>query len=97
MRLTAPTPLQVGTGGDSHTRFPIGISFPAGSGLVAFAAATGVMPLDMPESVLVKFSGTMQPGITLRDLVHAIPYQAKQVSQQQHACLGSHDDDSRWW
>ena len=65
-----------GTGGDSHTRFPIGISFPAGSGLVAFAAATGVMPLDMPESVLVRFSGTLQPGITLRDLVNAIPYQA---------------------
>mmetsp|Transcript_24118 Transcript_24118/g.64700 ORF Transcript_24118/g.64700 Transcript_24118/m.64700 type:complete len:899 (+) Transcript_24118:22-2718(+) len=71
-------PDTVGTGGDSHTRFPIGISFPAGSGLVAFAAATGVMPLDMPESILVKFTGTMQPGITLRDLVHAIPYQAKQ-------------------
>jgi aconitate hydratase 2 / 2-methylisocitrate dehydratase len=71
-------PDTVGTGGDSHTRFPIGISFPAGSGLVAFAAATGVMPLDMPESVLVKFSGTMQPGITLRDLVNAIPYQAIQ-------------------
>jgi aconitate hydratase 2/2-methylisocitrate dehydratase len=71
-------PDTVGTGGDSHTRFPIGISFPAGSGLVAFAAATGVMPLDMPESVLVRFSGTMQPGITLRDLVHAIPYQAIQ-------------------
>jgi len=69
-------PDTVGTGGDSHTRFPIGISFPAGSGLVAFAAATGVMPLDMPESVLVRFSGTMQPGITLRDLVHAIPYVA---------------------
>lgn len=67
-------PDTVGTGGDSHTRFPIGISFPAGSGLVAFAAATGVMPLDMPESVLVKFKGEMQPGITLRDLVHAIPY-----------------------
>ena len=67
-------PDTVGTGGDSHTRFPIGISFPAGSGLVAFAAATGVMPLDMPESVRVRFSGTMQPGITLRDLVHAIPY-----------------------
>ncbi len=65
-----------GTGGDSHTRFPIGISFPAGSGLVAFAAATGVMPLDMPESVLVRFKGTMQPGITLRDLVNAIPYYA---------------------
>lgn len=66
-------PDTVGTGGDSHTRFPIGISFPAGSGLVAFAAATGVMPLDMPESVLVRFKGEMQPGITLRDLVHAIP------------------------
>eukprot|EP00933_Yihiella_yeosuensis_P028115 TRINITY_DN2191_c0_g1_i6.p1 TRINITY_DN2191_c0_g1~~TRINITY_DN2191_c0_g1_i6.p1 ORF type:complete len:902 (-),score=272.75 TRINITY_DN2191_c0_g1_i6:323-3028(-) len=66
-------PDEVGTGGDSHTRFPLGISFPAGSGLVAFAAATGTMPLDMPESVLVRFSGTMQPGITLRDLVHAIP------------------------
>jgi aconitate hydratase 2 / 2-methylisocitrate dehydratase len=71
-------PDTVGTGGDSHTRFPIGISFPAGSGLVAFAAATGTMPLDMPESVLVKFTGTMQPGITLRDLVHAIPYAARQ-------------------
>ncbi len=69
-------PDTVGTGGDSHTRFPMGISFPAGSGLVAFAAATGVMPLDMPESVLVRFKGEMQPGITLRDLVHAIPYQA---------------------
>jgi aconitate hydratase 2/2-methylisocitrate dehydratase len=67
-------PDTVGTGGDSHTRFPIGISFPAGSGLVAFAAALGVMPLDMPESVLVRFKGTMQPGITLRDLVNAIPY-----------------------
>ncbi len=66
-------PDTVGTGGDSHTRFPMGISFPAGSGLVAFAAATGVMPLDMPESILVRFSGTMQPGVTLRDLVHAIP------------------------
>merc|ERR1711981_1448022 len=66
----------VGTGGDSHTRFPLGISFPAGSGLVAFAAATGSMPLDMPESVRVRFSGTMQPGVTLRDLVHAIPYYA---------------------
>lgn len=66
-------PDTVGTGGDSHTRFPLGISFPAGSGLVAFAAATGVMPLDMPESVLVRFKGEMQPGITLRDLVHAIP------------------------
>ncbi len=71
-------PDTVGTGGDSHTRFPMGISFPAGSGLVAFAAATGVMPLDMPESVLVRFKGEMQPGITLRDLVHAIPYQAIQ-------------------
>jgi len=66
-------PDTVGTGGDSHTRFPMGISFPAGSGLVAFAAATGVMPLDMPESVLVRFKGKMKPGITLRDLVHAIP------------------------
>ncbi|WP_406666010.1 bifunctional aconitate hydratase 2/2-methylisocitrate dehydratase [Gallaecimonas sp. GXIMD1310] len=71
-------PDTVGTGGDSHTRFPLGISFPAGSGLVAFAAATGVMPLDMPESVLVRFKGKMQPGITLRDLVHAIPYFAIQ-------------------
>ncbi|MDD9823232.1 MAG: bifunctional aconitate hydratase 2/2-methylisocitrate dehydratase [Gammaproteobacteria bacterium] len=71
-------PDTVGTGGDSHTRFPIGISFPAGSGLVAFAAATGVMPLDMPESVLVRFSGELQPGITLRDLVHALPYAAIQ-------------------
>ena len=71
-------PDTVGTGGDSHTRFPIGISFPAGSGLVAFAAALGVMPLDMPESVLVRFKGTMQPGITLRDLVNAIPYVAIQ-------------------
>ncbi len=71
-------PDTVGTGGDSHTRFPMGISFPAGSGLVAFAAATGVMPLDMPESVLVRFSGELQPGITLRDLVHAIPYYAIQ-------------------
>ena len=71
-------PDTVGTGGDSHTRFPVGISFPAGSGLVAFAAATGVMPLDMPESVLVRFKGKMQPGITLRDLVHAIPYYAIQ-------------------
>ena len=68
----------VGTGGDSHTRFPLGISFPAGSGLVAFAAALGVMPLDMPESVLVRFKGKMQPGITLRDLVNAIPYAAIQ-------------------
>ena len=72
-------PDTVGTGGDSHTRFPLGISFPAGSGLVAFAAATGVMPLDMPESVLVRFSGQMQPGITLRDLVNAIPYAAIQT------------------
>ena len=72
-------PDMVGTGGDSHTRFPIGISFPAGSGLVAFAAATGVMPLDMPESVLVRFTGKMQPGITLRDLVNAIPYIAIQT------------------
>ena len=71
-------PDTVGTGGDSHTRFPIGISFPAGSGLVAFAAATGSMPLDMPESVLVRFKGQMQPGITLRDLVNAIPYAAIQ-------------------
>lgn len=71
-------PDTVGTGGDSHTRFPIGISFPAGSGLVAFAAATGVMPLDMPESILVRFKGEMQPGITLRDLVNAIPYAAIQ-------------------
>ncbi|HET9049737.1 MAG TPA: bifunctional aconitate hydratase 2/2-methylisocitrate dehydratase, partial [Chiayiivirga sp.] len=69
-------PDTVGTGGDSHTRFPIGISFPAGSGLVAFAAATGVMPLDMPESVLVRFKGELQPGVTLRDLVHAIPLYA---------------------
>ncbi|OYW82373.1 MAG: bifunctional aconitate hydratase 2/2-methylisocitrate dehydratase, partial [Asticcacaulis sp. 32-58-5] len=69
-------PDTVGTGGDSHTRFPIGISFPAGSGLVAFGAATGVMPLDMPESILVRFKGALQPGITLRDLVHAIPYYA---------------------
>ena len=72
-------PDTVGTGGDSHTRFPIGISFPAGSGLVAFAAATGVMPLDMPESVLVRFKGQLQPGITLRDLVNAIPYYAIQA------------------
>lgn len=71
-------PDTVGTGGDSHTRFPLGISFPAGSGLVAFAAATGVMPLDMPESILVRFKGEMLPGITLRDLVHSIPYFAIQ-------------------
>ena len=67
-------PDTVGTGGDSHTRFPIGISFPAGSGMVAFAATLGVMPLEMPESVLVRFSGKLNPGITIRDLVHAIPY-----------------------
>ena len=71
-------PDTVGTGGDSHTRFPMGISFPAGSGLVAFGAALGVMPIDMPESVLVRFKGEMQPGITLRDLVNAIPYAAIQ-------------------
>lgn len=71
-------PDTVGTGGDSHTRFPLGISFPAGSGLVAFAAALGVMPLDMPESVLVKFTGKLQPGVTLRDIVNAIPYAAMQ-------------------
>ena len=69
-------PDTVGTGADSHTRFPIGISFPGGSGIVAFAGVTGSMPLTMPESVLVRFSGKMQPGITLRDLVNAIPYQA---------------------
>jgi len=74
-------PDTVGTGGDSHTRFPIGVSFPAGSGLVAFAAAMGVMPLDMPESVLVRFKGQMQPGITLRDLVNAIPYAAIQKGE----------------
>ena len=74
-------PDMVGTGGDSHTRFPLGISFPAGSGLVAFGAALGVMPLDMPESVLVKFKGELQPGITLRDLVNAIPYAALQTGQ----------------
>ena len=74
-------PDTVGTGGDSHTRFPIGISFPAGSGLVAFAAAMGAMPLDMPESVLVRFKGKMQPGITLRDLVNAIPYAAIQKDE----------------
>merc|ERR1711982_100577 len=72
-------PDTVGTGGDSHTRFPIGISFPAGSGLVAFGAATGIMPLDMPESVLVRFHGDIQPGITLRDLVQAIPWTAQQM------------------
>ena len=93
-------PDTVGTGGDSHTRFPIGISFPAGSGLVAFGAATGVIPLDMPESVLVRFKGTMQPGITLRDLVHAIPYYAikeghltvAQTGQEEHL-LRSHPRD----
>ena len=74
-------PDQVGTGGDSHTRFPLGISFPAGSGLVAFAAALGSMPLDMPESVLVRFTGEMQPGITLRDMVNAIPYAAIQSGE----------------
>lgn len=74
-------PDTVGTGGDSHTRFPLGISFPAGSGLVAFAAALGVMPLDMPESVLVRFSGKLQPGITLRDIVNAIPWVAIQQSK----------------
>jgi len=74
-------PDMVGTGGDSHTRFPLGISFPAGSGLVAFGAALGVMPLDMPESVLVRFKGEIQPGITLRDLVNAIPYAALQTGQ----------------
>ena len=72
-------PDTVGTGGDSHTRFPIGISFPAGSGLVAFAAATGVMPLDMPESVLVRFKGELQEGITIRDIVHSIPYFARKL------------------
>ena len=72
-------PDTLGTGGDSHTRFPIGISFPAGSGLVAFAAATGIMPLTVPDSVLVKFKGEMKSHITLRDLVHAIPYVAKQM------------------
>ncbi len=71
-------PDTVGTGGDSHTRFPVGISFPAGSGLVAFAAALGAMPLDMPESVLVKFTGELQPGVTLRDIVNAIPWVAMQ-------------------
>ena len=75
-------PDTVGTGGDSHTRFPIGVSFPAGSGLVAFAAATGVMPLDMPESVLVRFSGTLQAGITLRDLGYN-PYR-RECSAHRH-------------
>ena len=77
-------PDTVGTGGDSHTRFPIGISFPAGSGLVAFAAATGVMPLDMPETVLVRFKGELQPGVTLRDLVNAIP-----LTRSSRACSRS--------
>jgi aconitate hydratase 2/2-methylisocitrate dehydratase len=93
-------PDTVGTGGDSHTRFPIGISFPAGSGLVAFGAATGVMPLDMPESVLVRFKGKMQPGVTLRDLVNAIPLYAikagpadrGQAGQEEHL-LGPHPRD----
>ena len=80
-------PDTVGTGGDSHTRFPIGISFPAGSGLVAFAAATGVMPLDMPESVLVRFKGKMQPGITLRDLVNAIPLTGGLPARLRQPCL----------
>ena len=71
-------PDTVGTGGDSHTRFPLGISFPGGSGVVAFAAAIGAMPLDMPESVLVRFSGSLQPGVTLRDVVNAIPWVAIQ-------------------
>ena len=71
-------PDTVGTGGDSHTRFPLGISFPAGSGLVAIAAAIGAMPLDMPESVLVRFSGALQPGVTIRDVVNAIPWVAIQ-------------------
>jgi len=74
-------PDTVGTGGDSHTRFPLGISFPAGSGLVAFAGALGFMPLDMPESVLIKFKGKLNPGITLRDVVNAIPYFAIQNGQ----------------
>ncbi len=93
-------PDTVGTGGDSHTRFPIGISFPAGSGLVAFGAATGVMPLDMPESVLVRFKGEMQPGITLRDLVHAIPLLRDQAGPadgrqagQEERVLGPHPRD----
>jgi aconitate hydratase 2 / 2-methylisocitrate dehydratase len=80
-------PDTVGTGGDSHTRFPLGISFPAGSGLVAFAAALGVMPLDMPESVLVRFKGNLQPGVTLRDVVNAIPYVAIQQGSKTRASL----------
>ena len=85
-------PDQVGTGSDSHTRFPLGISFPAGSGLVAFAAAMGAMPLDMPESVLVRFSGTLNRGITLRDLVQAIPYAAR---QQGHLTVGTSEKMER--
>ena len=81
-------PDQVGTGSDSHTRFPMGISFPAGSGLVAFAAALGVMPVDMPESVLVRFHGTLMPGVTLRDLVHAIPFAARQQGQLTESSAG---------
>ena len=95
-------PDTVGTGGDSHTRFPMGISFPAGSGLVAFAAATGVMPLDMPESVLVRFKGKMQPGITLRDLVHAIPLRRdperpadRREERQEEHLLRPHPRDRR--
>ena len=95
-------PDTVGTGGDSHTRFPIGISFPAGSGLVAFGAATGVMPLDMPESVLVRFKGQMQPGVTLRDLVHAIPLYAIKArsadggqGRQDQRILRPHSGDRR--
>ena len=85
-------PDQVGTGSDSHTRFPLGISFPAGSGLVAFAAAMGAMPLDMPESVQVRFSGTLNRGITLRDLVQAIPYAAR---QQGHLTVGTSEKEER--
>merc|ERR1712195_272288 len=77
-------PDTVGTGGDSHTRFPIGISFPAGPGLVAFGAATGTMPLDMPESVLVRFVGDLQPGITLRDLVQSIPWTTQKNGSFDH-------------
>jgi aconitate hydratase 2/2-methylisocitrate dehydratase len=99
-------PDTVGTGGDSHTRFPIGISFPAGSGLVAFAAATGVMPLDMPESVLVRFKGSLaeagKRGITLRDLVNAIPYSRHQAglanrreAGQEEYLLGPHPGNRR--
>jgi aconitate hydratase 2/2-methylisocitrate dehydratase len=85
-------PDQVGTGSDSHTRFPLGISFPAGSGLVAFAAAVGAMPLEMPESVRVRFTGAIRPGITLRDLVQAIPYAAR---QQGHLTVGGSGKDGR--